>query len=188
MKKNFANIVTGSRGVLSIGVFFLILNDLLIWASVILILAIATDLFDGKIARGLKIESRLGEILDPIVDKILIVLTTIAILIKIGIDTELAVIIMIIGLLELSVIIIAIKSFFILKEEKIKVNYYGKAKTCFLFLALTLFMITLISGNRSFADVGINILIISAPVGVTNIYYLNKCFKEKKEKEREKEC
>ena len=43
------------------------------WAVLILVIAGATDYLDGKVARALKQESRLGELLDPAVDRLYII-------------------------------------------------------------------------------------------------------------------
>jgi cardiolipin synthase len=40
------------------------------WAVLTLMVAGATDYFDGKLARALNQESRLGELLDPAVDRL----------------------------------------------------------------------------------------------------------------------
>ena len=43
------------------------------WAIVVLAIGGATDYFDGKLARALGQESKLGEILDPTIDRLYII-------------------------------------------------------------------------------------------------------------------
>ena len=48
------------------------------WAVLVLVIGGATDYLDGKLARALKQESRLGELLDPAVDRLYIASVLIA--------------------------------------------------------------------------------------------------------------
>ena len=48
------------------------------WAVLTLVVAGATDYLDGKVARALKQESRLGELMDPAVDRLYIATVLIA--------------------------------------------------------------------------------------------------------------
>jgi len=75
------NLITTSRLILSI-VFFTLLSwyqyegrghsTLLTWAFFICLVAITTDFIDGYLARRWKVESRFGRVVDPFVDKILV--------------------------------------------------------------------------------------------------------------------
>lgn len=49
-----------------------------LWALGLFVLAAFTDLFDGQLARMLKADSRLGRVLDPIADKVLVGLPLVA--------------------------------------------------------------------------------------------------------------
>ncbi len=71
---NLINVLTISRIIFSVAVFyFLTANDKYIFALLFFIIAGITDYFDGFLARKYDATSQLGEILDPIADKILIV-------------------------------------------------------------------------------------------------------------------
>ena len=80
MISNLINILTFSRILLAAVIFILLTRSDLYWAAFILFfLAGITDYFDGYLARKYNAVSQLGEILDPIADKILIVFLLFAI-------------------------------------------------------------------------------------------------------------
>ena len=70
----FINLLTFSRIVLASVIFILLMSpDSYFLALILFFLAGITDYFDGYLARKYKATSQIGEILDPIADKILIV-------------------------------------------------------------------------------------------------------------------
>ena len=70
----FINLITVSRIVLGAIIFVLLTRTEMYWYSFVLFfIASITDYFDGYLARKYNLVSQLGEILDPIADKILIV-------------------------------------------------------------------------------------------------------------------
>ena len=67
------NILTLSRILLAALIFILLMSpDTYLWALLLFFIAGITDYFDGYLARKYNAVSQLGEILDPIADKILI--------------------------------------------------------------------------------------------------------------------
>ena len=71
---NFINFLTFSRIIIAIFVFILLMNpDGYKLALFLFFLASISDFFDGYLARRFDKTSFLGEVLDPIADKILIV-------------------------------------------------------------------------------------------------------------------
>jgi CDP-diacylglycerol--glycerol-3-phosphate 3-phosphatidyltransferase len=70
----FINLITVSRIVFGAIIFVLLTRTEMYWCAFILFfIASITDYFDGYLARKYNLVSQLGEILDPIADKILIV-------------------------------------------------------------------------------------------------------------------
>lgn len=65
------NILTMSRMVLALPLTWLVLNNGdLVWIMILVVIAIATDYFDGRLARWSDTESEWGRVLDPIADKL----------------------------------------------------------------------------------------------------------------------
>jgi CDP-diacylglycerol---glycerol-3-phosphate 3-phosphatidyltransferase len=76
----FINLLTISRMVLGAFIFILLTRTEMYWiAFVLFFIASITDYFDGYLARKYNHVSQIGEILDPIADKILIVFLLFAI-------------------------------------------------------------------------------------------------------------
>jgi len=67
----FPNILSLTRLVLILPVTWLIMTDgRLLWIMILILLAIASDYFDGRVARWSHTESDWGKVLDPFADKI----------------------------------------------------------------------------------------------------------------------
>lgn len=66
MKKNLANIITGSRVICSLMILFF--PAFSVWYYALYIYGGLTDVLDGAVARGLKIESEFGDKFDTIAD------------------------------------------------------------------------------------------------------------------------
>jgi len=79
-----ANILTISRLVLAPIILILILYRIWVAVVVLLLIAFATDILDGYLARRLEQESKFGKVLDPVADKILVFLAIVGLLIVFG--------------------------------------------------------------------------------------------------------
>ena len=81
----FINLLTLSRIFLAAIIFFLLMSsDGYMMALILFFVAGITDYFDGYLARKYNAVSQLGEILDPIADKILILFLLIALAINLS--------------------------------------------------------------------------------------------------------
>jgi cardiolipin synthase len=117
---------------------YLTWQELYPWAVLTLMIAGATDYFDGKLARALKQESRLGELLDPAVDRLYIATVLIAMFITGAIPIWVLASIIARDLI-LAVLLIAMKRAGI---SPFKVTYLGKAATFNLLYALPMLLLT----------------------------------------------
>lgn len=106
------------------------------WQLIAFILIITTDFLDGYIARKYNQITNLGKILDPIVDKLLVIAVTIAFLIK-GIIPVYSLFIYIRDLL------VMIGAYYIMFKQKkvLGSDIWGKTKTVLHFFALALVFI-----------------------------------------------
>jgi cardiolipin synthase len=108
------------------------------WAVLTLMIAGATDYLDGKLARALKQESRLGELLDPAVDRLYIATVLIAMFITGAIPAWVLTAIITRDLV-LGILLLAMKRAGI---SPFQVTYLGKAATFNLLYALPMLLLT----------------------------------------------
>ena len=108
------------------------------WAVLTLVVAGATDYLDGKVARALKQESRLGELMDPAVDRLYIATVLIAMYVTQALPFFVLLTIVARDL-ALGVLLIVMKSRGI---PPFTVTYLGKAATFNLLYALPLLLLT----------------------------------------------
>jgi len=142
------NILTALRALgIPVFLYFVIVSENLPAAVITLMIAGATDYFDGKLARALKQESRLGELMDPAVDRLYIITVLIAMYVTEVLPIwVLALIVM--RDLALGALLIAMKSKGI---APFTVTYLGKAATFNLLYALPLLLLTK-SSSGALAD------------------------------------
>jgi cardiolipin synthase len=119
------------------------------WAIVVLAVGGATDYFDGKLARALGQESKLGEILDPTIDRLYIVSTLIVLYIRDAIPLWL-----IITLVARDVVLAVVALILNAKgKPPLKVTFIGKAATFNLLYAFPFLLLALsdsIAGEVAF--------------------------------------
>lgn len=106
-------------------------------AIVVLIIGGATDYFDGKLARAWKQESRLGELMDPTIDRLYIAATLIVLYIREAIPFW------VIGVLLGRDLILAFMALAMNRSQipPFKVTYLGKAATFNLMYAFPLLLL-----------------------------------------------
>lgn len=132
------NIITMIRLLTTIPLFLIIIKYGVnsIFPFILFLLIVLTDFLDGYIARKYHMITKFGKVLDPIVDKVLIITTTIALLIK-GIIPVYSL------LIYVRDIIINIGAIIVMKKERLVLssNVYGKIKTVLHFVAICLVLL-----------------------------------------------
>lgn len=109
------------------------------WAIVVLAVGGATDYFDGKLARALGQESKLGEILDPTIDRLYIVSTLIVLYMRGAIPLWL-----IVTLVARDVVLAVVALVLNAKgKPPLKVTFIGKAATFNLLYAFPFLLLAL---------------------------------------------
>jgi len=133
------NLLTGLRALgIPIFLYFVLITEQLELAVLTLMVAGATDYFDGKLARALKQESRLGELLDPAVDRLYIITVLIAMFATEAVPAWLVITIAVRDLI-LGLMLVVLKGY---GHGPWKVTYLGKAATFNLLYALPLLLLT----------------------------------------------
>ena len=139
---NFINFITIARILLAPIIFlFLIFGNYLV-CIILFFLAGLTDYFDGYLARKYNAESQIGEILDPIADKILIVF------LLIGLSVELdSFLIAFLGsfIIAREIGIAALRDYSSRKNisDRTKVTYLAKIKTSLQLFSIGSYLIAL---------------------------------------------
>ena len=118
--------------------FFLEQNSYYLYAFLIFILAGITDILDGYLARKYKVISRFGTAMDPLADKLMLIMS----LICLGIKNLIPLWILIIMMVKESIMIF-FGLFMYFKREKfvIPANIFGKMATLFFTLAVVLILL-----------------------------------------------
>lgn len=110
------------------------------WAILTLIIAGATDYFDGKLARAWNQTSKFGEIFDPAIDRLYINATLIVLYLRDAIPLWLIAILFSRDLI-LALFALALQ---LKKQPPLKVSYLGKAATFNLLYAFPLLLLALV--------------------------------------------
>ena len=175
---NFINFITVARILLApMILIFLIFGNYLICVLLFFVAGL-TDYFDGYLARKYNAESQLGEILDPIADKILIVF------ILIGLSVELdSFVIAFLGSLiiarEIGVSALRDYSSRNNKSHKTKVTYLAKIKTSVQLFSLGLYLFALAFSLNLLLIIGDIFLIIATLITLyTGYEYTFNVFKK----------
>ena len=139
---NFINFITIARILLApIILVFLIFGNYLV-CVLLFFLAGLTDYYDGYLARKYNAESELGEILDPIADKILVVFILIGL--SVELDSQLmALLSSLIIAREIGVAALRDYSARNNLSDRTKVTFLAKAKTSIQLLTIGLYLLAL---------------------------------------------
>ncbi len=145
--------------------FYSSIENSLLYATLIFILAGITDVIDGHIARKYNLITKLGTVLDPLADKLMQITVLVTFTTK-GYVPLWA--IAIIGIKEVLMIIGGLILYYGKSEEVIPANRYGK-------LATVVFYVTIltIAFSSKGADSVISMILIIATVIITMIAFIN---------------
>ena len=173
------NLLTVSRIFVSIVIYILIANSSQYWLALILfIIAAITDYFDGYLARKFKLESQIGEILDPVADKILVIFALIALSINLNS--------FFIGFLSSLIIsreiwVAALRDFNSRKGNvsATKVSYLAKVKTTFQLFTISSYILALSLNNMFIILITDMFLVISCLITIyTGFIYTRETFQK----------
>lgn len=142
----------------------------------IFIIASFTDFVDGFLARLLKQQSRLGEMLDPIADKIIVV-TALVLLVKNDVIAEINIVAAIIILCR-EILVSGLREYLAKFKLKMPVSQLAKVKTFFQMFSISI-LLAGTSGDKLLGgygvDIGIGLLWLSAILTVYTGYdYIKK--------------
>jgi cardiolipin synthase len=133
------NLLTLLRALgIPIFLYLVLAKEAMGWAVFTLVIAGATDYLDGKVARALNQESRLGELMDPAVDRLYIATVLVAMYVTESLPIWVLVLIIARDLV-LAFLLVVMKTRGI---PPFTVTYLGKAATFNLLYALPLLLLT----------------------------------------------
>ncbi len=177
----FINLITVSRMIFGAIIFVLLTRSELYWhAFILFFLASITDYFDGYLARKYNLVSQLGEILDPIADKILIVFMLFAISINL---TSFYIGFLSAVIIAREIWVGALRDFNARqqKSDATKVTFLAKIKTSIQLTTISTYLLGLALNNMLIVLIGDILLFISFIVTIyTGFQYTHKTFFQKK--------
>ena len=175
----FINILTLSRIFLAAVIFLLLITpDGYLLALILFFLAGITDYYDGLLARKHNAVSPLGEILDPIADKILILFVLFGLSINLS-----SYLIGFIGALIITreIWVGALRDFNSRngKSDATKVTFLAKTKTSVQLFTLSIYLFGLVMNNMLILIIGDILLILSLLITLyTGFIYTSNTFKK----------
>lgn len=146
-------------------------------AAIVFAIAAATDWIDGYLARNWDMSSKLGELLDPVADKLLV--STALILMVAAYDNILMVFIAIV-IVGREITVMAMRSWLAESSGKmnppsIKVSWLGKGKTLLQLLGIALFFAFPPSNSDSYLQwLALVVLIIASIITLWSAYYYGR--------------
>ena len=179
MISNLINFLTISRILLGVVIFLLITRTDFYWLAFILFfIGGLTDYFDGYLARKYNLVSEIGEILDPIADKILIVFLILAISVSLN-----SFYIAFFGafIITREIWVGALRDYNArnLKSEATKVTFLAKIKTTIQLFTISVYLLGLSLNNMLILSIGDIFLLIAFLVTIyTGFQYTFSSFKD----------
>ncbi len=116
-------------------VFYLPIDDARLWCSLLFIVASLTDWFDGFLARRLNLQTAFGEFLDPVADKLMVVVILVLI---VQADPAVYIAIPAAIIIGREVSVASLREWMaeLGQRSVVKVSWIGKYKTAFQMLAI----------------------------------------------------
>jgi CDP-diacylglycerol--glycerol-3-phosphate 3-phosphatidyltransferase len=150
------NQITFIRFILVPVVYVLLLQHSFILALIVFAIAALTDLLDGAMARTRNQITDLGKVIDPIADKLLIMV----VLLHIGWRFLIIKVFVIYILFEMLAVLIGY-SFASLIGRPIGANFFGKIKLNLQVLSIGLFILGVIISNKALEHISIYVLFVA---------------------------
>ncbi len=173
---SFINLLTAIRVLLAPVILFFLIFEEYLTCTLLFFLAGISDYFDGYLARKYNAESQLGEILDPIADKILVVF------ILIGLSVNLHSYLMAVMsslIISREIGVAALRDYAARNNlsHKTKVTFLAKSKTALQLFTIMLYLIALSLNLNLLIIIGDVLLIAAALITLyTGYEYANKIF------------
>lgn len=165
---NLPTIITFSR-ILLIPIFIYVVETNKLLGVFIFVLASATDIFDGYIARKSKQVTKLGVLLDPIADKLLIISALIVLVDKGCVDAWVAIVIIAREFIVTGLRIVALS-----KDIVIPAEMGGKIKTVVQFISIFILLLYLLNipsnlfNNDFLLNTGTSLLWLAMIIGIAS--------------------
>ena len=175
---NIVNLITFSRILLAPIIFVFLMLDNFLICLVLFIVAGISDYFDGYLARKHNAESQLGEILDPIADKILVIF------VLFGLSVHLhSYLIAFLGsiILTREILVVALRDYSSRNNisNKMKVTFLAKTKTAIQMQTLTTYLLALTLKLNLLLIISDILLVIAALITLyTGYQYAINIFKK----------
>lgn len=159
---NVPTIITFSR-ILLIPIFILVVSTRPLLGTVIFLVAVLTDTFDGYLARKSKQVTKLGVLLDPLADKLLVI-SALVVLVDMGfIEAWIAIVIIAREFIVTGLRIVALS-----KDMVIPAEMGGKIKTIAQFTSLIILLIDRSIVGLDLYNLGYYLLLLAMLVGITS--------------------
>ncbi|MCK4655275.1 MAG: CDP-diacylglycerol--glycerol-3-phosphate 3-phosphatidyltransferase [Candidatus Cloacimonetes bacterium] len=195
MKRYIPNLLTIIR-IVSVPILFWLMfiirsDRSIFWAMIVFTFASITDYFDGLLARKFRVITNFGKIMDPVADKLLILIALVAIALP---PIKLVSIYIVYIILCREVFVSLLRNFYVRRKIYIPANVWGKVKTVFQMLGIIFALVyytvlsTLVTKYNTQIRSGFQILFwiiafITILSGLSYLFTANKKTNRKREKD-----
>lgn len=151
------------------GLFFAPYEQAPLWATIVFVIAAITDWLDGYLARKWQQTSPFGAFIDPVADKLLVVVTLILVLYKTPIWYILVPVVVIIGR---EITISALREWMaeLGQRNVVKVSYVGKLKTTFQMISIGCLIFYQPLLGLPIFEIGIALLYVAAGLTLSSMF------------------